>query len=81
MTRIAAAGFIAAIALSSIAAAPAEARGCFKGAVVGAVVGHYAHHHAILGAIGGCLVARHLANQHDRDVRDAHAHGDAAGRH
>jgi hypothetical protein len=43
--------------------APAEAKGCLKGALVGGVAGHYAGHHAIIGALGGCAVGHHLANE------------------
>ena len=42
---------------------PAEAKGCLKGAVVGGVAGHYAGHHGVLGAIGGCAVGHHMANE------------------
>ncbi|HEX4302744.1 MAG TPA: hypothetical protein VHZ78_08120 [Rhizomicrobium sp.] len=69
---IAALVFIA--AATTFVSDEAEARGCIKGAVVGAIAGHYAHHHAVLGAIGGCIVGRHLANQHDREARAAHDH-------
>ena len=41
----------------------AEAKGCIKGAAVGAAAGHVAKHHGVLGAIGGCLVGRHLAKK------------------
>jgi uncharacterized protein YcfJ len=37
----------------------AQAKGCVRGAVAGGVAGHYAGHHAVMGAVGGCLVARH----------------------
>jgi len=40
----------------------AEAKGCIKGAIVGGIAGHYAGH-GVLGAIGGCTVGRHLANE------------------
>lgn len=40
----------------------AEAKGCIKGAIVGGIAGHYAGH-GVLGAIGGCAVGRHLANE------------------
>jgi hypothetical protein len=43
--------------------APAEAKGCLKGALVGGVAGHYAGHHGVIGAIGGCVVGHHLANE------------------
>lgn len=44
----------------------AEAKGCLKGAAVGGVGGHVAGGHAILGAAGGCLVGRHMANKKDQ---------------
>ncbi len=63
---------------SAISPAPAEASGCLKGALVGGVAGHYAGHHAILGAIGGCLVGRHLANQQEKGKAAAAAQGEQA---
>jgi len=51
---------IAALALSSTAA---QATGCLKGAAAGAVIGHVAGKHAVIGAIGGCIVGRHLAKK------------------
>ncbi len=42
-------------------AAPADAAGCIKGAVLGGVAGHYAGH-GVLGAMGGCVVGRRMAN-------------------
>jgi len=53
--------------------APAEARGCLKGAVVGGVAGHYAGHHGVIGAIGGCIVGRHMANEKDKEQQGAAA--------
>ncbi|MBU6269357.1 MAG: hypothetical protein KGN34_17560 [Sphingomonadales bacterium] len=49
---------VAALALL-IAPQAAEAKGCIRGALVGGVAGHYAGHHGLIGAAGGCLVARH----------------------
>ena len=66
------------LATATLASGAAEAKGCFKGAVVGAIAGHLAHHHAVLGAIGGCLVGRHLAHEHERDVQ---SHNAPAGHH
>jgi len=54
---------LALIPISALAPAPAEAKGCLKGALVGGVAGHYAGHHAVLGALGGCAVGHHLANE------------------
>ena len=52
-------------ALAALAAvgstAPADAAGCIKGAVLGGVAGHYAGH-GVLGAMGGCVVGRRMAN-------------------
>lgn len=49
------------------ASVQANAAGCLKGAAVGAVGGHYVGHgHAVLGAVGGCVVGRHLANEKAR---------------
>lgn len=60
----------AAIALvgTGLSAQPAAARGCIKGALVGGVAGHYAGHHGLLGAAGGCVVGRHMANKQARDA-------------
>ncbi len=54
---------IAALAALATAgpAAPADAKGCIKGAVLGGVAGHYAGH-GVLGAVGGCVVGRRMAN-------------------
>jgi hypothetical protein len=58
-----------AMLLGATATAPtAEARGCVRGAIVGGIAGHYAGHHALVGAAAGCLVARHVAKQHDRQA-------------
>jgi len=57
--------FIAALSLSLApfaAPQPAAAKGCLKGALVGGVAGHYAGH-GVLGAIGGCVVGHHMANE------------------
>ena len=51
----------------ALAASPADARGCIKGAAVGGVAGHYAGHHGVLGAIAGCVVGRHRANAQMRN--------------
>jgi outer membrane lipoprotein SlyB len=52
---------VTALTLPLLLGAQAQAKGCLKGAAVGAIAGHYMHHHAVLGAIGGCVVGRHLA--------------------
>ena len=62
--------FVAGAALALlpvIGPVPAEARGCLKGALAGGVAGHDAGHHGVLGAIGGCVVGRHVANEKDRE--------------
>ena len=48
---------------SLLAAQPALAQGCLKGAAVGGVAGHVAGHHGVLGAAAGCAVGRHRANK------------------
>ena len=55
------------VGLAGIAATPADAAGCLKGAVVGGVAGHYVGHHGLLGAGAGCLIGRHEANKHARE--------------
>ena len=58
-----AAVMLAALAALAIGSPSAEAKGCLKGAVVGGVAGHYAGHHGVMGAIGGCVVGHHMANE------------------
>ncbi|MDB5738954.1 MAG: hypothetical protein JWO65_2622 [Sphingomonas bacterium] len=49
-----------ALGASILAATPALAKGCIRGAVVGGVAGHYVGRgHALLGAAAGCFVAHH----------------------
>ena len=57
------AAIILALATSAIlATAPAEAKGCFKGAAVGGVGGHFVGKgHAVAGAAIGCAVGHHRA--------------------
>lgn len=53
---------IAALAAATlVAAGPADAKGCLKGAAVGGVGGHLAGHHAVLGAAAGCAIGHHRA--------------------
>jgi outer membrane lipoprotein SlyB len=48
----------------ALAAGQSQAAGCLKGAAVGGVGGHFVGSgHAVLGAAGGCLVGRHMANE------------------
>jgi hypothetical protein len=52
---------------AGLAAAPAHAAGCLKGAAVGGVAGHFLGHHALLGAGAGCLIGHHEAAKHARE--------------
>ena len=56
----------AALALATIGTA--NAAGCLKGAVLGGV----ARHHAVVGAVGGCVVGRHLAKKHAQEQAAQH---------
>ena len=47
----------------------AFAAGCLKGAVVGGVAGHVAGKHGVLGAAGGCVVGRHMANKKAKQAK------------
>jgi hypothetical protein len=60
---ILAAAMLAALPALAISSPSAHAKGCLKGAVVGGVAGHYAGHPGVLGAIGGCAVGHHMANE------------------
>ncbi|VXC91543.1 conserved exported hypothetical protein [Burkholderia sp. 8Y] len=63
-------------AFSAATVGQAQAAGCLKGAAVGGVGGHFVGKgHAVLGAAGGCLVGRHLANKKAKE--DAAAQGQA----
>ena len=44
------------------ASAPAQAKGCIKGALIGGTAGHFAGHHGVIGALAGCAIGRHEAN-------------------
>lgn len=47
---------------ATLATAPAEAKGCLKGAAVGGVGGHFVgKSHAVAGAAIGCAVGHHRA--------------------
>lgn len=54
----------------SLGALQAHAEGCLKGAAVGAVAGHFVGRgHAVLGAVGGCMVGRHMAKKkHEQEL-------------
>jgi hypothetical protein len=58
----------AALALAltpSLSPVPAEAKGCLKGALVGGAAGHIVHH-GVTGAIGGCIIGHHMANEKNK---------------
>jgi hypothetical protein len=55
------------VALSTLAAMPANAKGCLKGALVGGAAGHYVGHHGVLGAAAGCVIGRHEARKREVD--------------
>jgi hypothetical protein len=55
-----------AVAVLTLAANAADAKGCLKGAVVGGVAGHYAGRHGVIGAVAGCAYGRHRAKEQDR---------------
>ena len=61
MTKILAC-LVTAISLLAVTA-PAEAKGCIKGALVGGAAGHFAGHHGLLGAAAGCAIGHHEANK------------------
>ncbi|MFU0813145.1 MAG: Glycine zipper 2TM domain [Rahnella inusitata] len=54
--------FSVAMATLLLVSSFAQAAGCLKGAVVGGVAGHLKHH-AVIGAVAGCAIGHHLAEQ------------------
>ena len=58
----------------------AEAKGCLKGALVGGLAGHMVHH-GVLGAIGGCVAGRHMANGKYRQSQAQDQQPPAGGQH
>jgi hypothetical protein len=56
-----------ALVVGPLAAGPAQARGCLKGAAVGGVAGHFLGRHTILGAGIGCLIGHHEARKRARE--------------
>ncbi len=46
-----------------------NAKGCLKGAAVGGVAGHVAGDHGVAGAVGGCIVGRHMANKKAKETQ------------
>jgi hypothetical protein len=67
-SQIAILSLFAAVAMVS---APAQAKGCLKGAAVGGVGGHVVGHHGLIGAAVGCAVGRHRANKKDAQAQRA----------
>lgn len=67
-TQIAILSMFAALAM---VAAPAEAKGCLKGAAVGGVGGHLLGGHGLAGAAIGCAVGHHRANKKDVQAEQA----------
>jgi hypothetical protein len=65
----------AVILAATLLSAPAQAKGCLKGAFVGGAVGHYTSHHGLLGAAAGCLIGRHEAAQREREQEKARQQG------
>lgn len=53
----------------AVVAAPAQAKGCLKGAAVGGVGGHFVGHHGLAGAAVGCVVGRHRANKKEAQAQ------------
>ena len=48
------------MALATLSASPAFAKGCIRGAVAGGVAGHYVGKgHAFAGAAAGCIATHH----------------------
>lgn len=63
----------------TLTASQSQAAGCLKGAAVGGVGGHFVGSgHAVLGAAGGCLVGRHMANKKARQDAAAKKNAQAA---
>lgn len=66
---------IVAFGLVAVAASSqANAAGCLKGAAAGGVAGHFVGSgHAVIGAVGGCIAGRHLANKKAKEDAAARA--------
>jgi hypothetical protein len=58
-------GLAGALAFGAGGMAPAQARGCLKGAAVGGVAGHMAGH-GVMGAAAGCAIGHHEAAKRER---------------
>jgi hypothetical protein len=67
MTRPLLSAAIGALLLGGLAAAPAHAAGCIKGAIIGGATGHFLGHHGLIGASAGCLIGHHEAAVHARE--------------
>lgn len=67
MARFLISAATACLLTAGLAAAPAQAAGCLKGAAVGGVAGHFMGHHGLLGAGAGCLIGHHEAAKHARE--------------
>jgi hypothetical protein len=65
---------VACLAIIFALAAPANAKGCLKGAVLGGVAGHYTVHHGLLGAAAGCIIGRHEAKRRAQIEREKKEH-------
>jgi hypothetical protein len=60
--------------LIGLGTSQAYAAGCLKGAAVGGVGGHFVGSgHAVLGAAGGCIVGRRMANKKAKEDAQAKA--------
>ena len=67
--------FAAVACMAITATAPADAKGCLKGALVGGAAGHYVGHHGLIGAAAGCLIGHHEATQREREQERARQQG------
>ena len=57
----------AALALAiALMSAPADAKGCLKGAAIGGVAGH----HGLIGAAAGCAIGHHEAKRNERNEKN-----------
>jgi outer membrane lipoprotein SlyB len=59
----------------ALMSAPADAKGCIKGAVIGGVAAHAAGHHTLLAAAAGCVIGHHLAKKHEQEMQAVPAGG------
>ena len=62
------------------ASAPAQAKGCIKGALIGGTAGHFARHHGVIGALAGCAIGHHQANKRVQPNAPQSSYGQAPGR-